>query len=100
MTAPSNDRFKDQTTHALTIRPEYGPVACRQLENGPVSLHYETWGEGPDVLLLAPGGLRASRIETWANAPWNPIEALADRYRVIGDGPTQHRHVVRPDHRR
>jgi pimeloyl-ACP methyl ester carboxylesterase len=54
------------------------------LENGPVSLHYETWGDGPDVLLLAPGGLRASRIETWANAPWNPIEALADRYRVIG----------------
>ncbi len=36
------------------------------------------------MLLLAPGGLRASRIETWANAPWNPIEALADRYRVIG----------------
>ena len=53
------------------------------LENGPVSLHYETWGDGPAVLLLAPGGLRASRIETWANAPWNPIEALADRYHVI-----------------
>ncbi len=35
------------------------------------------------MLLLAPGGLRASRIETWAQAPWNPIEALADRYRVI-----------------
>ena len=46
-------------------------------------MHYETWGDGPAVLLLAPGGLRASRIETWAHAPWNPIETLADRYRVV-----------------
>ena len=53
------------------------------LENGPVTLHYEVWGDGPALLLLAPGGLRASRIETWANAPWNPIEALSDRYRVV-----------------
>ncbi len=53
------------------------------LENGPVTLRYETWGEGPPVLLLAPGGLRASRIETWAAAPWNPIETLADRHLVV-----------------
>jgi pimeloyl-ACP methyl ester carboxylesterase len=53
------------------------------LENGPITLHYDTWGDGPPVLLLAPGGLRGSRIETWAQAPWNPIEALADRYRVV-----------------
>jgi pimeloyl-ACP methyl ester carboxylesterase len=53
------------------------------LQHGPVTLHYETWGEGPPVLFLAPGGLRASRIETWSQAPWNPIEALADRYQVV-----------------
>jgi pimeloyl-ACP methyl ester carboxylesterase len=53
------------------------------LETGSVTLHYETWGAGPPVLLLAPGGLRASRIETWANAPWNPIEALSDRHHVV-----------------
>ena len=53
------------------------------LENGPVTLRYETMGAGPPVLLLAPGGLRASRIETWANAPWNPIDALADRHQVV-----------------
>lgn len=53
------------------------------LENGSVTLRYETWGDGPPVLLLAPGGLRASRVETWAHAPWNPIDALADRYRVV-----------------
>ncbi len=54
-----------------------------KFENGDVTLHYETWGSGPAVLLLAPGGLRASRIETWSVAPWNPIEALNDRYRVV-----------------
>jgi pimeloyl-ACP methyl ester carboxylesterase len=53
------------------------------LESGPVRLRYEEQGQGSAVLMLAPGGLRASRIETWANAPWNPIDALAHRYRVI-----------------
>ena len=53
------------------------------LDRDGITLHYETWGEGPPVLLLAPGGLRASRIDTWENAPWNPIEALSDRHRVI-----------------
>ena len=53
------------------------------LELDPVRLHYETWGDGPPVLLLAPGGLRASRIETWDSAPWNPIHALADRHLVV-----------------
>lgn len=53
------------------------------LENGPVTLRYESYGDGPPILLLAPGGLRASRIETWANAPWNPIDALSDRYQVV-----------------
>jgi pimeloyl-ACP methyl ester carboxylesterase len=50
---------------------------------GPATIRYETYGDGPAVLLLAPGGLRASRIETWSAAPWNPIEALADRFRVV-----------------
>lgn len=53
------------------------------LEHGPATLRYETWGDGPPVLLLAPGGLRNSRIETWAAAPWNPIEVLSARHRVI-----------------
>lgn len=53
------------------------------LENGPVKLHYETRGQGPPVLLLAPGGLRASCIDTWAQAPWNPIEALSGSYLVV-----------------
>jgi pimeloyl-ACP methyl ester carboxylesterase len=58
-------------------------AAVPSLTTGSVTLHYETWGEGPAVLLLAPGGLRASRIETWAQAPWNPIETLRNRYLVV-----------------
>ena len=46
-------------------------------------MRYETRGEGPAVLLLAPGGLRASRVEVWANAPWNPIDQLAGRHQVV-----------------
>jgi pimeloyl-ACP methyl ester carboxylesterase len=54
------------------------------LELGDVRLRYETIGEGPPVLLLAPGGLRGSRIEAWAaHAPWNPMDALAARHQVI-----------------
>lgn len=51
---------------------------------GSATIRYETYGsDGPPVLLLAPGGLRASRIETWQAAPWNPIEALAANHRVV-----------------
>lgn len=34
------------------------------------------------VLLIAPGGMR-STVEFWENAPWNPVEHLSGRYRVI-----------------
>lgn len=50
---------------------------------GDVTIHYETFGAGPAVLMLAPGGLRLSRIENWSRAPWDPIAALADRYHVV-----------------
>lgn len=53
------------------------------LRRGDVNLRYETFGAGPPVLLLAPGGLRNSRIETWANAPWNPIDELAADHLVV-----------------
>jgi len=34
------------------------------------------------VLLFAPGGMR-SAAGFWKNSPWNPVDALSDRYRVI-----------------
>lgn len=53
------------------------------LEIGAVQLRYDVTGSGPAVLLLAPGGLRASRAETWSAAPWDPVAALADRFTVV-----------------
>lgn len=53
------------------------------LDTGSATIYYETTGAGPALLLLAPGGLRASRVEAWDRAPWNPIDALADRYQVV-----------------
>lgn len=53
------------------------------LERDTTTIHYEVTGDGPPILMLAPGGLRASRIETWGNAPWNPIDALSEQYRVV-----------------
>ncbi len=47
-----------------------------------VSIRYEERGSGFPILLIAPGGMR-SAIDFWENAPWNPIEHLGDRYRVI-----------------
>lgn len=54
-----------------------------EFATGEVTIHYETRGDGPPLLLLAPGGLRLSRIENWVRAPWDPIEALAGRYRIV-----------------
>ncbi|MDG2050737.1 MAG: alpha/beta hydrolase [Myxococcota bacterium] len=45
-------------------------------------IYYEESGEGFPVLLFAPGGMRSS-LSFWAQSPWNPIEALRDRFRVI-----------------
>lgn len=54
-----------------------------EFTTGDVSIHYETRGDGPPLLMLAPGGLRLSRIENWSRAPWDPLAALADRFRIV-----------------
>lgn len=50
-------------------------------ERDGAQIHYEVRGEGPPVLLIAPGGMRSSRA-AWQRSPWDPM-ALADRFRVI-----------------
>jgi pimeloyl-ACP methyl ester carboxylesterase len=47
-----------------------------------VRLYYEEYGAGFPLLLFAPGGMR-SAIEFWGKSVWNPIERLADAFRVI-----------------
>ncbi|MFW6093430.1 MAG: alpha/beta fold hydrolase [Pseudomonadota bacterium] len=50
--------------------------------NGEVELYYEEHGYGFPVLLIAPGGMR-SAVSAWERAPWNPIDDLSGRFRVI-----------------
>lgn len=51
-------------------------------QRGAVSIHYEEFGRGFPVLLLAPGGMRSS-IEFWKRSPYEPVKALADQFRLI-----------------
>jgi pimeloyl-ACP methyl ester carboxylesterase len=51
--------------------------------NGDVELYYEERGSGFPILLIAPGGMK-STISFWESAmPWNLVEQLSARYRVI-----------------
>lgn len=52
------------------------------LVRGDVTLHYESYGSGYPVVLFAPGGMRSS-VEFWSRTPWNPIQELSSRFRVI-----------------
>ena len=49
---------------------------------GDTSIYYEEYGEGPSILLIAPGGMK-SAIDAWAMAPWNPIDVLKESFHVI-----------------
>ena len=46
------------------------------------SIYYEEHGEGPAVLLIAPGGMK-STIQAWSMAPWNPIDVLKESFHVV-----------------
>ena len=47
------------------------------------TIHYEVFGDGFPLLLLAPGGVN-SQIEFWQRSIINPIESFADEFMVIG----------------
>jgi pimeloyl-ACP methyl ester carboxylesterase len=49
---------------------------------GDTSIHYEVYGTGHPVLLLAPGGMRSS-IPFWDRAPFHPVHELAGQFQVI-----------------
>lgn len=51
-------------------------------KNDDARIYYEIHGDGPPVLLLAPGGMRSS-IPIWGGVSYNAIERLAPHYRVI-----------------
>ncbi len=49
---------------------------------GDVRIEYEIHGQGPALLLLAPGGMR-SATAIWARTPYSPIAAFSSSFRVI-----------------
>ena len=53
-----------------------------KFESGDLELHYDEYGTGFPVLLIAPGGMK-SEASFWESTPWNPIEQLSDKFRVI-----------------
>ena len=51
-------------------------------ERDGANIYYESHGQGPALLLIAPGGMR-SAISFWNGTPWNPIEQLAGEMTVV-----------------
>ena len=47
------------------------------------TIHFEVFGRGFPLLLLAPGGV-SSQIESWERSAINPIKELADDFTLIG----------------
>jgi pimeloyl-ACP methyl ester carboxylesterase len=52
------------------------------VKNAEVEIHYEEFGAGYPILLIAPGGM-SSAIEFWERATINPIATLKDDFRLI-----------------
>ena len=46
-------------------------------------IHYETWGDGFPLLLIAPGGV-SSEIDFWRRGAFDPIEEFDADFLVIG----------------
>ena len=67
---------------ALKSAPLEGDLSMPTFENGPVTIHYEEAGAGFPLLVIPGGGLNAT-VAGLAGHAFNPLDALADRYRVI-----------------
>jgi pimeloyl-ACP methyl ester carboxylesterase len=72
---PSRARLPERNLGAMVVRMAI-------FERAGVTLHYEEHGQGFALLLLAPGGMRASAA-FWARAPFDPIREFSAHFRVI-----------------
>ena len=71
---PTNGRLRQLTKSSTHMPFVTRPCGAR--------LHYLVRGNGPTVLLLAPGGMR-SCIANWANQPFDALTKLQNKFRVI-----------------
>src|ERR1700676_1708418 len=53
-----------------------------QFEYDSTSIHFEEYGKGFPLLLIAPGAME-SAIEMWAGATINPLALYSDGFRLI-----------------
>jgi pimeloyl-ACP methyl ester carboxylesterase len=60
---------------------EKGAVSMSFYEKGPVRIHYETWGSGFPLLLIAGGGLNSTI--TGLNNPFDAVGEFKNEYRCI-----------------
>ncbi len=61
------------------MRDNWG-MACFEYDN--TEIHFDEYGSGFPVLLIAPGGMQ-SAASFWESTPWNPISQLKENFRVI-----------------
>src|SRR5215510_2803058 len=60
-----------------------GGVAMSFYEKGPVRIHYEEFGSGFPLLLIAGGGLNSTISALTSGSPFNPIDEFKGEYRCI-----------------
>ena len=49
---------------------------------GDTAIHYEVYGTGYPVVLMAPGGMRSS-IPFWDLAPFHPVREMSGQFQII-----------------
>src|SRR5579862_4020861 len=67
--------FAEQAAQGGPARPFY--------EKGPVRIHFEEFGSGFPLLLIAGGGLNSTISGLISGSPFNPIEEFKGEYRCI-----------------
>ena len=64
-------------------KPAKGGSNMSFYEKGPVRIHYEQWGSGFPLLLIAGGGLNSTISGLISGSPFNPIEEFKGEYRCV-----------------
>jgi pimeloyl-ACP methyl ester carboxylesterase len=71
-------------SHVFAQQPGQGAAAASFYEKGPVRIHYEEWGKGFPLLLIAGGGLNSSIAGLKSANPFDVIGEFKGEYRCIG----------------
>ncbi|HEU4693360.1 MAG TPA: alpha/beta hydrolase [Vicinamibacterales bacterium] len=70
-------------SHVFAQQPVAGDAAMSFYERGPVRIHYEEWGKGFPLLLIAGGGLNSTIDGLKRANPFDAINEFKGEYRCI-----------------